>query len=49
MEFNYLKATEPLQGQSLLFITKFPETPGTHLIDLGRRKGKVNLGATQRF
>ena len=30
---------EPLQGGSLLFTTKFPETPGTHFIDLGRMKG----------
>ena len=28
---------EPLQGGSLLFTTKFPET-GTHFIDLGRMK-----------
>ena len=30
---------EPLQGGSLLFTTKFPEIPGTHIIDLGRMKG----------
>ena len=29
---------EPLQGGSLLFTTKFPET-GTHFIDLGRMTG----------
>ena len=29
---------EPLQGGSLLFTTKFPETPGTHFIDLRRIK-----------
>ena len=29
---------EPLQGGSLLFTTKFPET-GTHFIDLRRMKG----------
>ena len=29
---------EPLQGGSLLFTTKFPET-GTHFISLGRMKG----------
>ena len=40
---------EPLQGASLLFTTKFPEIPGTHFIDLGRMKGWVDLGATQRF
>ena len=26
---------KPLRGGSLLFTTKFPETPGTHFIDLG--------------
>ena len=30
---------EPLQESSLLFITKFPEIPGTHFIKLGRVKG----------
>ena len=30
---------EPLQEGSLLFTTKFPEIPGTHLIDLGRMLG----------
>ena len=30
MEFYYLKVTEPLQGGSLLFITKSPNVPGTH-------------------
>ena len=30
---------EPLQGGSLLFTTKFPKIPGTHLIDLERMKG----------
>ena len=39
MGFNYLKAAKPLRGGSLLFTTKFPEIPGTHLIDLGRMKG----------
>ena len=39
MGFNSLKATEPLRGGSLLFTTKYPESPGTHLIDLGRKKG----------
>ena len=27
-----------LRGGSLLFTTKFPESPGTHFIDLGRMK-----------
>ena len=49
MGFNCLKATEPLRGGSLLFTSKFPEIHGTHLIDLGRMKGLVNLGAAQRF
>ena len=39
---------EPLQGGSLLFTTKFPET-GTHFIDLRRMKGWVDHGATQWF
>ena len=30
-------------------MTKFPEIPGTHLIDLRRMKDRVNLGATQWF
>ena len=30
---------ETQRGGSLLFTTKFPENPGTHLIDLGRMKG----------
>ena len=47
MGFNYLKATEPITGGSLLFTSKFPEIPGTHLIDLGRINGRVDLGATQ--
>ena len=38
MGFNCLKVKEPLPGGSLLFTTKFPEIPGTHLIDLGRMK-----------
>ena len=46
MGYNCLKATEPLRGGSLLFTTNFPEIPGTHLVDLGRMKGCVDLGAT---
>ena len=42
-------APRPLQEGSLLFTTKLPEIPGTHLIDLRKMKGRVNLGATQRF
>ena len=32
-----------------IFTTKSPGRPGTHLIDLGRVKGSVDLGATQWF
>ena len=35
MLFNFIKATKPQRGGSLLFATKFAEIPGTHLIDLG--------------
>ena len=38
---------ESLSGGSLLFTTKFTETPGTQFIDLGRMKGWVDLGVTQ--
>ena len=40
---------EPLQGGSLCFTTKSREIPGTHFIDFGRMKGRVDLGATQWF
>ena len=40
---------EPLRGGSLLFTNKFPQISGTHFTDLGRMKGWVDLGATQRF
>ena len=40
---------KPLWGGSLLFVTKFPETSGTHFIDLGRMKCWLDLGATQWF
>ena len=39
MRFSCLEATELLRGDSLLFTTKSPGGPGTHLIDLGRMKG----------
>ena len=29
--------------------TTIPEVPGTHLIDLGKMKGLVELGGTQWF
>ena len=40
---------QPLWEGSLLFTIQFPDIPGTHFNDLGRMKGWVNLGATQRF
>ena len=46
MGFNFLKAIEPLRGDSLLFITKLPEIPGTHLSDLGRMRGFKGLRVT---
>ena len=49
MGFNCLKATEPFQGGGLLFTTKFPDSPDTHLIDFGRMKDWFDLGATQWF
>ena len=39
MGFNCLNATEPLQGDSLLFAIQFPGVPGIQLIYLGRMKG----------
>ena len=39
IRFNFLKATEPLQGNGLLFTTQSPEVSGTHLIEPGRMKG----------
>ena len=44
-----LKATEPLQGDTLLFTTKSSGVPGANLIDLERMKCRVDLGATQWF
>ena len=46
MGLNCLKATELLQGGSLLFTTKFPEIPSTHLINLERMTGFKGLGVT---
>ena len=45
---NCLKARATSRRQ-FTFITKFPEIPGTHFIDLGRTKGRVDLGTTQWF
>ena len=47
MGFNCLKVAEPLEGDSLFFTTKSPDVVGTYFIDLGRMKGRVDLGATQ--
>ena len=49
MRFNCLKTTEPLQGDSLLFIAKSPGPPGTYLMNLEGRKGKSNLESTSGF
>ena len=46
MGFNCLK---PLWVGSLLFTIQFPEIPGTHVINLGRIKGWVDLEVTQWF
>ena len=35
--------------EEALFITNFPEIPGTLYADLGRMKGWIDLGATQWF
>ena len=43
MGFNCPKATEPLRGESLLLIRKFPAVTGTHLIHLRRIKGQYIL------
>ena len=43
MGFNFLKATEALRGEGLLFIAKCPGVPGTHLINFDRMKGWNNL------
>ena len=34
---------QALRGGSLLITIQFPDIPGTHFIDLGRMKGRVNL------
>ena len=49
MGFNWLKATEPLRGDSLFFTTQSPGVPDTHLINFDRMKGWNNfdLEATQ--
>ena len=47
--FNFLKATVPLRGDSLLFTIKSSRVPGAHLIDLRGMKGWVELGVTQWY
>ena len=49
MGFNCLKAGESLLGESLLFTTTFPGGPGIHLIDLGKMKEWIDLGAAQWY
>ena len=49
MGFNCLKATEPLQKDSLIFIAKSPGVRGTHLINLIGMEDGVELQATQWF
>ena len=44
-----VKSAEPLRGDSLLLTTRPPGGPGTHLIEFGKMKGCVDLGATQKF
>ena len=46
MELKCLKATKPLWGDNLLFITKSLQFPSTHFINLRRTKGWVDLRAT---
>ena len=49
MGFNWLKATESVQGDSLFFTTQSPGVPGTHLTNFDGMKGwnKLDLEATQ--
>ena len=49
MGFNCLKATEPLQGDSLLFTTKSPGVPGTHIVDFRRMKAESTLEPPSGF
>ena len=43
MEFNCVKATEPLQWNSLLFTTQSLDVPGNHLINFDLMKGWNDL------
>ena len=49
MGFNCVIATEPLQGDNLLFTTMTLGVHSTQFIDLWKIKSWVNLGATQWF
>ena len=49
MGFNCLKATEPLQEDSLSFTIQSPGIPGIYLINLRSMKGWAELGTTQQF
>ena len=49
MEFNCLKATEPLRQHILLLTTKSPRGSGTQLIDYERIKGWVDLEPPNGF
>ena len=49
MGLNCPKTTEPLQGGKLIFVIKFPEIPGTHLIDLGMMKAELTLEPCSDF
>ena len=40
---------EQARGDSLLFTTQFPGVLSTHLIDLRRTRGRVDLAAKKRF
>ena len=47
IRFNYLKATNPLWWHSLLFTTKSPGVPRTHLINVRMMKEWVDFVATK--
>ena len=46
MGLNWLKTKKPQRRENLFFTVKSSRGFGTHLIDLGRMKGWINLGAT---
>ena len=51
IEFNYLKDTESLPGDSLFFTIQLPGVSGTHLINFSRMKcwNNLDLKATQQI